>query len=57
MSDAIKHECGIAMIHLKKDSTLLQRKVWYDYVWDQQDVFDDGKAAQSRARWSWFGLC
>jgi hypothetical protein len=45
MSDALKHECGIALIRLKKTIRILQGKVWNCFLWCKQNVFNDGKAA------------
>ena len=54
MSDRIKHECGIALIRLLKPLEFYQKKYGTIKLWYKQDVFDDGKAAQSWSRWCWF---
>ena len=48
MSDAIKHECGIALIQLKKPLSFYQGEVRKCTLRDKQDVpLVNGKAAQS----------
>ena len=53
MSDAIKHECGIALLRLKT-VRILQRKygsAFYGY----KNVLINGKTTQSQSRWCRIG--
>ena len=45
MSDFIKHECGIALLKLKKPLEFFQEKYGSALFGIKQNVFDDGKTA------------
>ncbi len=46
MSDAIKHECGIAHIRLLKPLDYYKKKIRNSLLWDKQNVSHNGKTTQ-----------
>jgi len=42
MSDAIKHECGIALLRLKKPLEFYL-EIWFSFLRVEQTSLDDGK--------------
>ena len=54
MSDALKHECGIAHIRLLKPLEYYKKKYGTAFYGINKMYLIDGKAAQPRTRWCWF---
>ena len=50
MSDLLQHECGIALLRLKKAAPVLHRHLRDGLLRPEQDVPPDGEAAEPRAR-------
>jgi amidophosphoribosyltransferase len=53
MSDALKHECGIALVRLLKPLEYYKEK-YGSAFYGHKNVSLDGKAAQPWTRWCWF---
>jgi hypothetical protein len=51
MSDAIKHECGIALIRLKKPLSFYQEKIWHCPLRPKQTASSDAKAKKPGSGW------
>lgn len=54
MSDAIKHECGIALLRLKKPLSYYEEKYGSALFGINKMYLMMEKTAQSGSRWSWF---
>jgi amidophosphoribosyltransferase len=39
MSDALKHECGIALVRLLKPLEFYKKKIWNCFLWHSENVF------------------
>jgi len=50
MSDAIQHECGIALLRLKKPLEFYKEKYGTAFYGVQKNVLIDGKATQPWSR-------
>ena len=57
MSDALKHECGVAMLRLRKPLEFYKEKYGTSFYALKKNVFAHGKAKKQRARWCWLSKC
>jgi amidophosphoribosyltransferase len=53
MSDALQHECGIALVRLLKPLEFYKEKYGTAF-YGIQKMYANGKTTQSRTRWCWF---